>query len=665
MTLPGYAGKILRINLTTEGSSTEALPDDVAKKFIGGRGFIAWYMWYKTPRGLDPLSSSAPFIVASGPINATAIPTSRNCIGGKSPHTGLITYSRMGQPVPVCDELKKAGYDMMVVTGKASKPSYILVRDNTVEIRDASHLWGKSVYRTLRILEEEIRKEFGDEKFGALVIGPAGENMVNISGVFGGFGDAAGRHGVGAMMGSKNLKAIVVMGTGEVDVADPEKTRDLALKLLELEMQAPGQNIRYGTTYWTYAASHGFSDDASWNYREGTNDEAALLMSGYFLEHYWLRHSSCRTCPLHCKKYGVVRSGEYKCVFEGPDYELNVMLGVNWDLRDTEGHLYITSVVDELGLDGISFGNTIGFLIDCIDHGWLMPEDLGGVLLKWNPDPKTIAKIAIWTAYRSGPTTFTGEPLGELISKGVKYIASKIETIKGIKDVWKYTYQSKGGEYAAHPPRNTLPKYHGYWLGFTYITGNKAGCHLEGSQPWKRYMQLNKDPWPSRSQEAKVIIDSMVGCFFFYRSKKFTSQLMADVLNAVAGFGWSVEDMYTTAERIYNLERCYNIREAEIGLIQPLPGSLPEITLMAEYVKQGDVLPYREFTEPYTKGPGAKKQDEFHPVVQWEAFKRELEEYYELRGWDKATGRPLRATLESLGLKDVADELEGLNLLPG
>lgn len=665
MPLYGYAGRILYVNLTTEGSYTEVLQGEVARNYIGGRGFLAWYMWYKTRAGLDPLSPEAPFIIAAGPINATSIPAPRSCVGGKSPHTGLISYSRMGQPVPICDELKKAGYDMLVITGKADKPVYLFIKDGDVEIRDASHLWGKGIYSTLKALEEEVKKEIGDEKYAPLVIGPAGENLVETSLAAGGPGDAAGRHGIGAMMGSKNLKGIVVVGTGEIDVADPDKVRELTFKLLELELQAPGQNVRYGTTYWTYAASHGFSDDACWNYREGTNDDSALLMSGYAIEPYWIRHSACKNCPLHCKKIGIVRAGDYKCIFEGPDYELNVQIGVNWDLRDTEGHLYTTWLVDELGIDGISFGNTIAFLMECMQRGWLTPADLGGVKLTWNPNVKeTIAKIAVWTAYKDGPKTFTGEPLGELVGKGVRYIASKIEEIKGIKDVWKYTYQSKGGEYAAHHPRNTLPKYHGYWLGFTYITGNRGGCHLEGSQPWRRYVQLNKDPWPWRSQEAKVVIDSMVGCFFFYRSKKFTSELMAEMLNAVAGYGWSVEDMYTTAERIYNLERCYNIRETGVGLAQPLPDSTPAIALAAEYVKKGDVLPLREFTEPLTKGPGAKKQDEFHPVVQWTAFKRELEEYYKLRGWDTRTGRPTRAKLEELGLKDVADELAKLGLLP-
>ncbi len=661
MPLYGYAGKILFVDLTKEKVWTEPLSVDVAKKFMGGRGFITWYMWYRTKRGLDPLSPESPFIIASGPINATAIPATRTCVGGKSPHTGLILYSRMGSFSPIADELKKAGYDALVVLGKAKRLSYIYIEDGKVEIRNAEHLRGYGVYKTLITLEKEVK-----EYSGMLVIGPAGENLVEITGAYGGIGDAAGRHGIGALMGSKNLKAVVARGTGEVPVASPEDVKKLALDLLKLELKSPGQNIRWGTTYWTYAASHGFSDDAAWNYREGTNDESAFLLSGYMFERrgYWVRQFvSCYKCPLRCKKYGRVPEGKYTCIFEGPDYELNVMIGVNLDIRNTEGHLYLTWLVDDLGIDGISIGNTIGFLIECYKKGWITKDDLGGIELDWN-DVDTYAKLIVWTAYRKGPMTKFGMPLGELLGKGVLKIAKLIEEKKGIKDVWRIAYQSKGGETAAHHPRNTLPKYHGYWLGFTYITGNRAGCHLEGSQPWRRYVKMGADPWPWRSQDTKAVIDSMVGCFFFYRSKAFTSALMKDVINAVTGWDWKVEDLWITGERIYNLERCYNIREEGIGLTQPLPDTLPSLDLMREYATKGDVLPLREFTEPLTKGPGARKHDAYHPVIHWDAFKKELEEYYELRGWDKKTGRPTRAKLEELGLADVAEELAKLGLLP-
>ncbi len=663
MPLYAYTGKILFIDLTNEKHWVEELPEEVIKKFFGGRGLIAWYMWYKTEKGLNPLSPDAPFIVAAGPINATPIPASRSCVGGKSPHTGMITYSRMGAFSPISDELKKAGYDMMVITGKASKLSYIYVKDGTVEIRNAESLRGYGAYKTIMKIKEEV-----DEYSGLLVTGPAGENLVSISCAFGGIGDTAGRHGIGAMMGSKNLKAIAVRGTGEVSVADPEAVKKLYNDLLKLEMTAPGQNIRWGTTYWTYAASHGFSDNACFNYREGTNDEISFALSGYQYERkgYWVRQAvACYKCPLHCKKYGRVLGGKYTCIFEGPDYELNVLIGVNIGVSDVEGHLYLTWLVDDLSIDAISFGNTVGFLIECLKKGYLSSDDLGGVSIDWG-DVDTFVKLAVWTAYKKGPMTVFGESLGELISKGVRYIAKRIEEIKGISDVWRITYQCKGGEFAAHHPRNTLPKYHGYWLGFTYITGNRGGCHLEGSQPWRRYAlkMEGADPWPWRSQDTKAIIDSMVGCFFFYRSKAFTSALMKDMINALTGWDWKTEDLWITGERIYNLERCYNIREAGIGLVEPLPDTTPTPELIGKYVSLGDVLPLREFTEPLTKGPGAAKKDEFHPVIDWAAFKRELEEYYELRGWDKKTGRPTRAKLEELGLADVAQELEKLGLLP-
>lgn len=632
----GYWGKILEIDLSSESTRTIEFGPELQRKFLGGRGIIAWYLWNHTQRGLDPNGTDNPFIIAPGPFNGTALPAPRSCMGFKSPHTGLIAYIRSGGPSPVCTNAKRAGWDAIVIKGKASKLSVLYVKDDSVDIIPADDLKGASILQTLI----EARKKVDDERASILAVGPAGENRVPYSNVVDTSLEAfAGRLGGGAVLAAKNLKAVAVRGTGEVEVADPKAVKQYAFDLLKLLNANPGQNKRWGTNYWTYASSHRYSDAPSWNFREGWNDYSAIEICGWPQEvrGHFIRKSSCNQCPLHCKHVSSV-VGEDPEVLAPMEYESAMLLGTDLDMRDLKAFIRMVSLADDLGIDSISVGNTLAFLTECIERGYLSPNDLGGVNFTWG-DGETYARAIAWVALRDGPNTAFGLKLGDLIAKGVKYIAEQIERKKGIKDQWKIAYQAKGNEIAGHHPRNKLPQYHGYWAGFTYITGNRGGCHLEGSECWRLYAEKEKDPWPSRSQDTKAVIDSLVTCFFVYRSKALTTKLMTDVLNAVTGWGFETYDTLVLGERIFNLEACYNIREAGIS---------------RKEVK----LPDREFEEPLKLGPN---EGFVFDRNQYEAW---LDEYFEYRGWDKQTGRPTKQKLDDLGLSDVAQQLSSLGLLP-
>ncbi len=601
----GYYGKILEVDLTKEKISVLPLSEEDAYKFIGGRGLGVKILWDKIKKpGLDPLSPQNPLIFMPGPFSGFPIPSvSRVCIITKSPLTSPIkskykfastlTYSNMGGFFG--PEIKFAGYDGTVITGKAVSPVYLYINDDKVEIRDAKKFWGMKTNE----FDKAIIDELGDRRFKTCYIGPAGENLVRYASILHTSARGAGRGGTGCVMGSKNLKAIVIKGSKMLEVADHERF----INTLE-EIRKSFRNYsrlqrwrRYGTAAALISSSDAGSQAVK-NYREGTFLEVDKIGGIAAEQKLWVRDYACYCCPLACHKAGVVRSGPYAGIYhDGPEYETGTMMGANLLVSDLYGLMKEIAEVDDYGLDQISTGNVIGFLMEAYEKGYIDLKFLDGIDLKWG-NVEAILALIKKIAYKEG--------IGELASKGVKALSSKIG-----RDSYKFAIHCKGQELAAWNVHVSFTQ------ALCYATSNRGACHLNGHS--------------IRSQNFAAATDSTGHCRF--ATGGFGKNGIFDLLSSITGYDWNRKIFEITGERIFNLEKCFNYREG--------------------FRRKDDTLPARFFEEPLTIGP--KKGT----VLKYEDFEKIMDNYYTGRGWNTKTTKPLKKKLYELGLEFAWDEIKG------
>lgn len=601
----GYMGKILEIDLTTKKVSTIETDMKLAEKYVGGRGLGIKYLWdrIKSP-GLDPLSPENPLMFWTGPLTGTIIPgPSRITVYTKSANTSpiasthknasTVAWSCMGgQFAP---ELKFAGYDGLIVTGRSDKPVYIQIDNDKVEIKDAAHLWGKTTNET----DLALQKELGP-KFHTLYIGPAGENLVKYSAILSESSRAAGRSGVGCVMGSKKLKAIAVRGTNVVPVADPEgmvKLRKEFFAALE-GWNAYDQWRRWGTASMLIASSQA-GTQATKNYREGTYEQVDKIGAPISEKEFWVKHRACFQCPLHCMKIGQVSSGPYKgAIAEGPEYETGTLHGSNCMVTDLGGMMKSIEIADDLGFDSISVANVIGFVMELYEKGIVTSGDLDGIDAKWG-NVEAMLALQRKIAKREG--------VGAILAEGVKVAAAKFG-----KDADKYAMHIKGQELAAW----NVPANHGFAI--VYGTSNRGACHQVGPTV--------------EEQQRRTMCDTIVTCRFPYYG--IGTALYQKALNTVTG--WKLDDaaFFKISDRIWNLEKVFNAREG--------------------FRRADDYVPKRFTTEAFTVGP--KKGAILPPETQ----EKILDEYYTKRGWDVKTSMPTEAKLKDLGLEDLLPVVQGL-----
>ncbi len=592
---PGYHGVILDINLTTGKAEETPLPEEHTEKFVGGRGLGMRILWdrLKNP-GVDPLSPENPLMFMPGPYSGFPIPSaSRTCVVTKSPHTSAIQskyphastvgYANMGGFFG--PEIRFAGYDCIVVTGRASSPVYIVIDNEKVEIRDATQFWGMRTDAFDRALIREV----GDRRFRSCYIGPAGENLVEYACVINTAARAAGRAGTGCVMGSKNLKAIAVRGSKMPEVADHKRYLDLLEDSRKAFTGTPATERwrRYGT-----AGALGWSSNngsqAVKNYREGTFLDLEKIGAEAARQKLWIRDFACYCCPLACKKSGSAQKLPYAgLVHDGPEYETGTMFGTNLMVSDLEGLMKEIFAGDDYGLDIISTGNVIGFLMEAYEKEYIDKRFLDGVDLKWG-NVDAILKMIEKIAKRDG--------VGDLASRGVKELSKEIG-----RDSHEFAIHVKGHELAAWNVHVDPP------MGISYVSSNRGACHLNGRT--------------IEDQNTTAIIDSLGVCLFAARG--FGDRL-GHLLNAVTGFEWTAEDFMKAGERVFNLEKMFNYREG--------------------FRRIDDRLPERFFEEPLTVG--SKKG----AVLDRGEFDSMLGEYYSNRGWDPETTRPSDSKLESLDL---------------
>jgi len=593
----GYTGKILRINLGENTIKTEDLDLKNAQKFIGGRGLGTRMLIDEIDPNVEPLAPDNKLIFVTGPLTGTNTPTGgRYMVVTKSPLSGTVACSNSGGYWGA--ELKFAGYDMIIFEGKADSPVYINIADDKVELCDAKHLWGKVVSETTHELEQTH-----GEKVKVACIGPAGENLSKIACIMNDRGRAAGRSGVGAVMGSKNLKAIVVKGSGKVNVANADKLKEafsVCIKKIK-ENGVTGQGLpTYGTAILVNIVNENGVYPTK-NFQLSQFDRAEETSGETLAEKYLTKRMACFRCPIACGRYCEVDDIKG----EGPEYETVWAYGADCGVSNLPDIIKANFWCNEMGVDTISAGATIAAAMELYQRGYIKKEDLnGGPELTWGSGEAIIE----WTK-RMG----SAEGLGAKIAQG----AYRLSDSYGVPEL---AMTVKKLELPAYDPRGIQGH------GLQYATSNRGGCHVRGylispeilglPEKLDRLSLEGKPAWAKIFQDFTAAIDSSGLCLF--TSFAMGADDYAALMNAVCGTEISGADFVKAGERIWNMEKLFNLKAG----VEP------------------DTLPKRLLEDPIPEGPSkgwVHKLDQLLPA------------YYEGRGWDK-NGIPSHAKLAELGL---------------
>jgi len=615
----GYAGKFLEVDLSTESIKNVNFDENILRNYIGGRGLATKILWDRLGHRwetVDPLGPENILLILTGPLTGF-FPGGRVCVSGKSPQSNGVIGSTVAGEFPI--ELKCAGYDGLIITGRAAKPSYLSITDSEVEVRNASQIWGKNGKQTLKTLTKEGRENlqkrfpsYGEWKEPAvLYIGPAGENKVRMAAVMAKWTHAAGYGGYGAVMGSKNLKALVVKGTGPLpEVGDIEQVKTLIDKVSK-ECYSEDAFRRWGTGAAGYEVGAKDSSEPVRNWQEEWHNQQSFGVNK-FEQRVWIkRYWGDFGCPTTCLKIAMPKVGPFKgAIGDNPDYELQAYLGTNLGVFTPEENVYLSSLIDDLGLCGIQCGNLLGFAGELYQRDILTKKDLDGINLEWG-NTEAFATLAEKIAAR--------ERIGDILAEGTYRAALKIQEMKG-KNVLQYAVQEKGVAVGAHGIRSERD----YVTDISYACSVQAGDHTSIA-----YMPIDHGD----SELTMILHDSGVYCWFNAFEPK---EAKWDFLKAVTGWEIEPDKWYqTTAPRILHLQRALLL----------LGG--PDLKWNP---KVHDDNPLR-FYEPLPSGPCAGKK------VDRIKFEESKKEYYEAAGWDE-NGIPRSEVLKRLGLEEVDRVLE-------
>ncbi len=611
--IKGYTGKYVDIDLGKGKATVKKLPSDWPRLFIGGIGFGIKIAWDNIPKNSDPLEESNVVSFWTGPFAGTIIPsTSKYTAVGHSPTTGSIGFG-------LCsgywgNELKRAGYDGIVIRGRASGPCYLFVDDDVIELRDASHLWGKTTWET----EDAIKEELQDRSVKISSIGPAGERLVKFALITHERNRHVGRNGMGTIMGSKNLKAVAVRGTGNVLVHDLKNLLKVCKPLHKL-CRAP---FMY---YGTYGTPIKILQHEK-TYRLGTNNfqkmtfEHAEQVSGEKMMETRVRKViSCDMCPIGCDHVAEVKEGEYKGAVSSIDFETLWALGPCCGVGDLDPIIKATQFCDELGIDTISAGVTIAWAMEAYEKGILTPEDVDGLDLRFgNGDAMVEAVRRI--CLREGR-------LGQLLAEGSRSAALRIG-----KNSIGFAMQIKGLETSAYPFRTMQTGALGHATCITGAFYQRSGSYAYDEKGVVDRFSLDKDraKLVVDGENVYTVIDSLIICKFSRRIYKSNRELV-ELYNLTTGLDITLDELIEAGERAYTLGRCFNVR---MGLS-----------------RKDDCLPPRAYEEPVVCDKDGRTA-----VVDRKQFDEALGEYYRLRCWNEE-GIPGKEKLRELGLTDAAREV--------
>ena len=616
-----YAGKVLHVDLTKRSIKKQDLDMNFVKKHLGGKGFGARLLYDMILPKINPFSPENLIIFCTGPLTATMMPTNRYCIVTKSPLTGLFSDSYAGGDFG--PELKFAGYDIVVIRGKSPRPVYLWIDDDNVEFRSARGIWGLDTYQT----QDRILDELGDKSIKVACIGPAGEKRVRFALVDSSPHRHAGRCGTGAVMGSKNLKAVAVRGSGKISLADP-KAFDAAYWKAREEIAKSNDSIAYmkgGTPAFVgFASSQGLYPTR--NFYDGVNDKAASALDDVSQRKYlWTREYGCFACPIHCTKIGRIRRGPWAGTpTDIVEYETTGMMGSNCGIDFLEAVAYATVLCDEYGLDSISTGNVIGWAMECYQKGILKKKDLGGLDAKFGNWEAQIELVKMIGERRG---------TGNILAEGVARASKKIR--KGSEE---FAIHMKKMETPAWGPRGSPA------MGLALATSDR-GCDHE--KAWPIAYEISGYSWPfgpafdrlsiepGKSQCVKWEQDHLSALYSLTVCEFSRSGIANDTYAALvsAATGWSINynELLKYGERTWNVIRMFNVRE---GVDRKADSTIP-----------------KRFKEPLPSGPakGHRITDEdFNKLLDW---------YYEARGWDE-NGIPTIEKLTELGLEDMTKDLD-------
>ena len=604
--MKGYAGKITFVDLTSGEIRDEKLGEEFARKFLGGNGFAAMTLFDLVPGGADPLGPENAFIVCTGPLTGTlAHGSGRAGIVTKSPLTGCFMDSYFGGDFGA--RLKQSGRDMIVIQGRSRSPVALFLDDERASLVPADDLWGLST----KDAQDRLVERLG-EGISSLCCGPAGENLVPIACCIGGR-RAAGRGGTGAVLGSKNLKAISVRGTGDITVADMKGllkfNRETKEKFLGLEGL-----INQGTSFIVDNVND-FGGLGTRNWQEETWKRAGNINAARLIEDHFVRHWACFACGLGgCTK--VARTvGTPSVMTEGPEYETLFALGSNCGVDDLDRIIEADRLCEEYGIDTISFGGAVAFVMECFQRGLLTTSETGGIDFSFGKGETLVACVPL-VAERSG--------IGDLLARGVRALAREVG--QGSE---AFACHVKGLEPPGHSARALKS------MGLGYAVSPRGGSHHDarpgpeyGKAREERSSTDGKATFALGTADWTAVGDSMIICRFFERAFGLgLDQVHSDLINRTVGWEMGVDELKEIAERVQTVERCFNCREG--------------------MRRKDDRLP-RRFTDeeiPSGKSKGLRTKPEELQVM--------LDEYYEKRGWD-ADGVPTRETLERLGLEDLS-----------
>lgn len=602
----GYTGKILVIDLKNHSSTVEKTNTKDAKNFIGAKGLGAKILFDRLTKGTDPLSSENILMFTTGPLTGTSAQTSgRGTVVTKSPLTGVFLDSHFGGFFAM--EMKKAGWDFIILEGRSKRPVYVLIKDDKVEFKDASEIWGMECLK----IHDWLQQKEGRVK--TAVIGPAGENLVKISAITFDGHRHAGRGGSGAVMGSKNLKAVAVVGTGKIPLHDPVGFKKLTQEVTKRvqENDFVPKRRKFGTPYWVDVVNdEGFIPTR--NYQEGFFEDGNKINAKTMQEKIVDKGGACFNCVIACWNRSSIKAGSHKGVsLVGPEYETIALMGSNLGVGSIEDVAYLNSRCNELGMDTISLGGVLSFAIEAYEKGVITLKDLDGVDIGWGKTDE-LAKLIDAIAHRRGR-------IADVLAEGVKVASERLG-----KKSEDFAVHVKGLEIPGYDPRGT------FGMGLAYATSDRGACH---QRAWTVKAELY-DPEFERfsfEKKAKIVKDvqderaaffSLVLCDF----APISEVDCVEMWNLAAGFDHTVESYLLAGERIWNLIRLFNLREG----LDPV-----------------DSLPSRLFNDSFTKGPAKEV------VLTRDGFQKSLKEYYSLRGWDEK-GIPTMEKLKELGLEKYA-----------
>ena len=608
--LSGYAGKIGWVDLTQGTTRVEDLEKSLARKYLGGKAMGAYLLSRHLRPKTDPYDPANVLIFVTGPLSGTSFPAaSRSAVITCSPMTGTFLDSYCGGFFG--PHMKRAGFDVLIITGKAKSLAYILVDGGEITLQEADHLWGLSTSQTDERLQADHKKEKG-ERVSVAAIGPAGENRVRFANIIN-TGRCYGRGGAGAVMGSKNLKAVVLKGNQPIALAYEAGFKEVVSRCRRKTAEHPltgrkGVFPKVGTMM-TLDLTQETGTLPTRNWQENTSEHATAINAESFVDHI-IRPKSCYACPIGCSRETTAMKNGIEYVTEGPEYETMYSFGSGCEVNEPDVIIAADRLSTDYGLDSISCGVVIGFAMECFEKGLISSKDTDGLDLSFGNGAALIDCIHLIGKH---------EGFGRILAEGVKRASEKIDGSA------EFAMHVKGLELPGYDPRGMKGQ------GLTYAVSDRGGCHLRSNtlrteiigkpRPYDRYVYDEKAEMVRELQLNYATYNCLIACVF--GAFAISVEDYAEALSSVVDWELTAENLWRIGERALNLTRLFNVREG--------------------FMRQDDTLPPRLFNQAATRGPSKGE------VVDKKAFEKMIDEYYQCMGWDK-DGIPTDDKLNELGI---------------